>query len=319
MLPSIQLANDGDELIEYVAARHNDTIVVVTAPGPIDFSKWIDHANVSAVLFTYFPGVEGGAAMASVFYGDVNPSGKLPFTIAANVSDYDSNTYYNESIGLNPTTNFSEGNFIDYRYFDKKNITPLYEFGFGLSYTSFVSSFPSCSFPSPILPASILSLSSLPLSLSLSLPFTRTDSLFRLLRSFSFSDLKISSNKKSNKALVRETNEKFFVDGKVTQGLYDYAYTVEATVKNTGSVAGAEVAQVRRLLPFSVLFQSSTLDLCAALYFLAQVVSSQDARPPAPWLRETFPQSRSEQDRLLRFKEQGPRLLQYRAWRMDNP
>jgi hypothetical protein len=65
--------------------------------------------------------------------------------------------------------------------------------------------------------------------------------------SFSFSDLKISSDKPSNKALVRETNEKLFVNGKETSGLYDYVYTVTATVENTGSVAGAEVAQVRPL------------------------------------------------------------------------
>jgi beta-glucosidase len=74
--------------------------------------------------------------MASILYGDVNPSGKLPFTIAKNVSDYNLAAYYNESVSLNPTTNFTEGDLIDYRYFDAKNITPLYEFGYGLSYTS---------------------------------------------------------------------------------------------------------------------------------------------------------------------------------------
>jgi beta-glucosidase len=255
-LPHLQLSNGADELINYVADRHNDTIVVITAPGPVDFSNFVDHANVSAILFVYAPTVEGGNAIASTLYGEVNPSGKLPFTVAANVSDYDSNAIFNETATIDPIANFTEGNFIDYRYFDKKNITPLYEFGFGLSYTSFVSSSPSFAFPSPLVVFSFSS-SSGPLgSPSLSLPLTRTDSLLRLPRSFSFSDLKISSDKKSNKALVRETNEKFFVDGKETKGLYDYAYTVKATVKNTGSVAGAEVAQVR--LSFAVYFSPSS-------------------------------------------------------------
>jgi beta-glucosidase len=112
--------------------------VVISAPGPVDFSRWIDHANVSAVLFTYFPTTEGGPAVASVLFGDVNPSGKLPFTVAANVADYDSGAYYNGTFDLGPSTVFTEGTFVDYRYFDEKNISPLYEFGFGLSYTSCV-------------------------------------------------------------------------------------------------------------------------------------------------------------------------------------
>ncbi|GAA5973751.1 hypothetical protein JCM11641_005117 [Rhodosporidiobolus odoratus] len=133
---NLDLANGGNELISYVAKRHNDTIVVVTAPGPIDMSAWIDHANVSSVLYAYFPTVEGGNAMASVLFGDVSPSGKLPFTIAKNVTDYP-DAYYNGSVTVNPIANFTEGVFIDYKHFDAKNITPLYEFGYGMSYSNF--------------------------------------------------------------------------------------------------------------------------------------------------------------------------------------
>lgn len=110
-----QLGNNGDNLINYVADRHNNTIVVITAPGPVDMSQWIDHVNVTAVLFTYFSGQEGGTAMARVAFGDVNPSGKLPFTIAKNISDYDQNAIYHGNYVVNPTTNFTEGVFIDYK------------------------------------------------------------------------------------------------------------------------------------------------------------------------------------------------------------
>ncbi|GAA5850833.1 hypothetical protein JCM8547_009100 [Rhodosporidiobolus lusitaniae] len=202
---SLLLDNNGEALVQYVADRHNDTIVVVTAPGPIDMTSWIDHVNVSAVLFSYFPTTEGGNAVASVLFGDVNPSGKLPFTIAKTVGDYDANTLYNETdVPLNPSTEFSEGVFVDYKYFDKKEIEPLYEFGYGLSYSN-----------------------------------------------FSTSGLKVSKTKKKSTALVRETNEKYFVDGKSSSGLYDTAYTVKATVKNTGSVAGAEVVQLYLSFPSS--------------------------------------------------------------------
>ncbi|GAA5929041.1 hypothetical protein JCM10213_004974 [Rhodosporidiobolus nylandii] len=201
---TLSLENNGDSLINYVADRHNDTIVVVTAPGPVDMSKWIDHANVSAVLYAYFPTTEGGNSIASVLFGDVNPSGKLPFTIAREVADYPV-AYYNGSSTINPVDNFTEGVFIDYKYFDKKEIEPLYEFGYGLSYSS-----------------------------------------------FSFSGLKVSQTKKKQPALVRETNEKLFLDGKAASGLYDLAYTVQATVKNTGSVASAEVAQLYITFPSSV-------------------------------------------------------------------
>ncbi|GAA5851073.1 hypothetical protein JCM8547_009174 [Rhodosporidiobolus lusitaniae] len=200
----LKLQLGGDDLILYTADRHNDTIVVITAPGPVDMSAWIDHENVTSVLYTYFPTVEGGNAIASVLFGDVNPSGKLPFTIAQSTSEYDAGAYYNESVSAYPMTNFSEGVFIDYKYFDREEKTPLYEFGFGLSYTN-----------------------------------------------FSTSDIKVSATQKTSTALVRETNEKYLVNGTATSGLYDIAYTVEATVANTGSLAGAEVVQLYLTFPSS--------------------------------------------------------------------
>ncbi|BGP44923.1 hypothetical protein JCM10450v2_000738 [Rhodotorula kratochvilovae] len=134
---SLKLQNNGDELIKYVAERHNDTVVVITAPGPVDVSAWNNHENVTAVTYAYFSGQEGGHAIASVLFGDANPSGKLPFTIAKNVSDYDAGAHFNGSVSYQPKIKFDEGVFIDYKYFDQKDIEPLYEFGFGKSYSTF--------------------------------------------------------------------------------------------------------------------------------------------------------------------------------------
>jgi beta-glucosidase len=101
--------------------------------------KWIDHPNVTAVLWAGLPGQESGNSLVDVLYGAYNPSGRLPYTIARNRSDYPAEIDY-VSTGNEPPqpqVNYTEGLFIDYRHFDKKNITPRFEFGFGLSYTSF--------------------------------------------------------------------------------------------------------------------------------------------------------------------------------------
>ena len=89
----MQLLNNGGDLINYVADHHNDTIVYVEAPGPVDMEPWASHPNVTAIMYGYFGGQEMGHAIANVAFGDVNPSGKLPFTLAKEVSDYPLNLY----------------------------------------------------------------------------------------------------------------------------------------------------------------------------------------------------------------------------------
>ena len=106
--------NNGSNLIQYVADHHNNTIVVLEAPGPVDMAQWNAHPNVTAILFSYFGGQEMGSAVANVAFGQVNPSGKLPFTLAKQVSDYPLNLY-NGSITLDPIAKFTEGDFIDYK------------------------------------------------------------------------------------------------------------------------------------------------------------------------------------------------------------
>ena len=126
----------GDSLIQEVAANCSNTVVVIHAPGPILMEDWIDNPNITAVLFAGLPGQESGNSLVDVLYGNVNPSGKIPWTIAKNRSDYGTDVLYQPNAPV-PQLNFTEGSFIDYRHFDEAEIDPRFEFGYGLSYTSF--------------------------------------------------------------------------------------------------------------------------------------------------------------------------------------
>lgn len=126
-------AGDQDSLVATVADNCNNTVVVVNTVGPRLVEAWVEHDNITAVVYGGLLGQESGNAIADVLYGDVNPSGKLTYTIAKNESDY--------ANGICTSTDyecdFTEGVYVDYRWFDAKNITPRYEFGYGLSYTTF--------------------------------------------------------------------------------------------------------------------------------------------------------------------------------------
>ncbi|KAJ7475177.1 glycoside hydrolase family 3 protein [Mycena galericulata] len=131
---------NGDNLVLSVAAQNNNTIVVVHSVGPLILEPWIDHPNVTAVLWAGVPGQEAGNSITDVLYGDWNPSGRLPYTIAKQPSDYPAQLV----LGGQPTDiisiPYTEGLNVDYRHFDSFNITPRFEFGFGLSYTNFTYS-----------------------------------------------------------------------------------------------------------------------------------------------------------------------------------
>ncbi|KAJ1302819.1 hypothetical protein OPQ81_003125 [Rhizoctonia solani] len=128
--------NNGDNLVQAVASVNPNTVVVVHSVGPIMMESWIDNPNVTAVLWAGLQGQESGNALVDVLYGAVNPSAKLPYTIAKQRSDYGTDVVYDDSNGI-PHIPYSEGLFFDYRHFDKNNITPRFAFGFGLSYTTF--------------------------------------------------------------------------------------------------------------------------------------------------------------------------------------
>lgn len=132
--------NYTDTLIKKVADQCSKTIVVFHNAGPRLVDGFVDHPNVSAIIFAHLPGQESGNALVSLLYGESNPSGKLAYTVAKNESDYGKlldPTLPKGEFELFPQSNFDEGVYLDYRQFDKENITPRYEFGFGLSYTAF--------------------------------------------------------------------------------------------------------------------------------------------------------------------------------------
>ncbi|KAI0335394.1 beta-glucosidase [Cubamyces sp. BRFM 1775] len=131
----LQAWHNGDTMVEKVASVNNNTIVVVNSVGPIIMESWIENPNVTAVIWAGLPGQEAGNALVDVLYGDVNPSGRLPFTIAKAEPDYSARVIYDGSGTVQIP--YSEGLLVDYRHFDANNITPRFEFGFGLSYTTF--------------------------------------------------------------------------------------------------------------------------------------------------------------------------------------
>ncbi|KAH7323579.1 putative beta-glucosidase [Rhexocercosporidium sp. MPI-PUGE-AT-0058] len=129
-----------DALVNNIADQCNNTIVVIHNAGVRLVDVFIDHPNVTALIFAHLPGQDSGRALVSLLYGESNPSGKLPYSVPKNESDYGSLLSPTPPEGvywLFPQDDFTEGVYIDYRAFDAKNITPRYEFGFGLSYTTF--------------------------------------------------------------------------------------------------------------------------------------------------------------------------------------
>ncbi|KAK4126918.1 glycoside hydrolase family 3 protein [Parathielavia appendiculata] len=126
-----------DRLVLNVASWCTNTIVVVHSAGIRLVDEWITHPNVTAALFAGLPGQESGHALTSILYGDVNPTGRLPYTVAKSESDYGDLLNPSVSDDPFPEANLTEGLSIDYRHFDLHNLTPRFEFGFGLSYTSF--------------------------------------------------------------------------------------------------------------------------------------------------------------------------------------
>lgn len=129
---SLDLPGGQDELIQAVSKANPNTIVVFNAGGPVNVSRWV--GNVSSVLDAWFGGQEAGHALADVLFGDVNPSGKLPFSF---INDWKESPAYGHYPGKNLHVKYAEGIYVGYRYFDKHDIAPQYPFGYGLSYTSF--------------------------------------------------------------------------------------------------------------------------------------------------------------------------------------
>ena len=124
---SLRLNNEDENLIKTLSKINENIVVVYVGGSGINMNNWID--DIPAVLFSWYSGMEGGNALANILYGKTNPSGKLPFSIAKNDSDY---PYFNPY-----TDTITYGYYHGYTLFEKFNKEILFPFGYGLSYSDF--------------------------------------------------------------------------------------------------------------------------------------------------------------------------------------
>jgi beta-glucosidase len=151
--PTLRLPRDQDALVEAVAKANPRTIVVVESGGPVAM-PWVDH--VQGVLEAWFPGIGGAQSLAKILFGEVNPSGRLPITFPKDDAQLPhptvpglsaetepgglpENAYHHKPVPFNVDYNV-EGARVGYKWFESENRTPLFPFGFGLSYTTYTFS-----------------------------------------------------------------------------------------------------------------------------------------------------------------------------------
>ena len=146
---TIALPSEQDDLVRAVAAVNGRTVVVVNAGAPV-LMPW--HDDVAAVVQMWYPGMEGGHALADVLSGDVNPSGRLPTTFPTDLATTAAHAAGDprQYPGVDGEVHYDEGVFIGYRWFDYREITPQFCFGHGLSYTRFTYDEPAVTVLAPL-------------------------------------------------------------------------------------------------------------------------------------------------------------------------
>ena len=131
----IELPAGQDKLLKKIVRANPRTVVVLIGGGAVEMDQsWL--SRVPALLYAWYPGMEGGNALARVLFGDVNPSGKLPCTFPKRLADTPA-TALDAYPGEKGTVVYKEGLLVGYRWYDTKGIEPLFPFGYGLSYTRF--------------------------------------------------------------------------------------------------------------------------------------------------------------------------------------
>ncbi|MGD2043879.1 MAG: glycoside hydrolase family 3 C-terminal domain-containing protein, partial [Acidimicrobiia bacterium] len=131
---SLDLPGEQNQLIEDTVATNPRTVVVLINGSPVAM-PWAD--RVPAILECWYPGMEGGNAIARIVCGDVNPSGKLPVTFPRRLEDSPAHRSAETYPGDGETVHYEEDIFVGYRHFDHAGLEPLFPFGHGLSYTEF--------------------------------------------------------------------------------------------------------------------------------------------------------------------------------------
>ncbi|KAJ3499188.1 hypothetical protein NLG97_g544 [Lecanicillium saksenae] len=131
--------HNGDQLVQDVAKKYRNVIVVAHTVGPLVLEKWIELPTVKSVLIAHLPGQEAGRSLVEVLYGDVSPNGHLPYSITHTEEDMPKSVteLINFELLNQADDDYTEGLYIDYRWLNKQKIKPRYAFGHGLSYTKF--------------------------------------------------------------------------------------------------------------------------------------------------------------------------------------
>ncbi|MGI4738121.1 MAG: glycoside hydrolase family 3 C-terminal domain-containing protein [Janthinobacterium lividum] len=135
--PDLKMPFGQDELVQAVLAANPNTVVVLLNGGPIEVAAWAGQAK--AIVEAWYPGMEGGNALAHILYGDVNPSGKLPVTFPVKLEDAPAMKLgeYPSTPGSPLKQTYKDDIYVGYRYYDTYKVKPQFAFGHGLSYTTF--------------------------------------------------------------------------------------------------------------------------------------------------------------------------------------
>jgi beta-glucosidase len=138
----LKLENDQDALVSAVAKANPRTVVIIESGGAV-FMPWI--GEVAGVLQAWYPGTAGGEAIANVLAGKVDASGRLPISLPKDESQFTRKALQETDAQGNKTgqVNYAEGATVGYKWYDAHKSTPLFPFGFGLSYTRFQYSGPT--------------------------------------------------------------------------------------------------------------------------------------------------------------------------------
>lgn len=267
---NLTLWHDGESLIKKVSSVCNNTIVVIHSTGPVLVGDWYSSANVTAIVWAGVPGQESGNSIVDVLYGAVNPAARTPFTWGKTRKSYGTDVLYEPNAHV-PQIDFVEGVAIDYRHFDRTNQTPIFEFGFGLSYTSFsycdltvLKNTGAAPYkPTQGYTAAAPRLNTSEVSTWLG-DYVFPSQLFPYVWQYIYPYLNTSASAKeaSQDPHYGETADAFLPDHATdgssqrllragsqkapggNEGLYEILYKVSALVTNTGSAAGDEVAQL---------------------------------------------------------------------------
>jgi hypothetical protein len=129
-----EMPNYQDSLINAVSKVNPNTIVILNAGGNVATASWI--GNAKALLHAWYTGQEGGTAIGEILFGITNPSGKLPASFEKKWADNPVFNSYYDPLGTKHVA-YTENLMVGYRYYDTKNVEPLFPFGYGLSYTNF--------------------------------------------------------------------------------------------------------------------------------------------------------------------------------------